>query len=43
MAPTISYNPDNDMFYMITTVHCNFIVKAKNSHPPTANNNAIPK
>ena len=34
MAPAISYNPDNDMFYMITTVHCNFIVKAKNPAGP---------
>lgn len=34
MAPSISYNPHNDTFYMITTVHCNFVVKAKNPSGP---------
>lgn len=34
MAPAISYNPHNDTFYMITTVHCNFVVKAKNPAGP---------
>lgn len=34
MAPSISYNPANDTFYMITTVDGNFVVKAKNPAGP---------
>lgn len=34
MAPSISYNPANDTFYMITTVGGNFVVKAKNPAGP---------